>query len=353
MMYKPSSSSIHKKMKGLSYSASLLLLTLASSALFEVAAFVTPAISFPKRHGAGIATSALEMSADLSDVRVMVNGMPGPMATAAAEACLRKGLDLTPVAMTGPEIPASTITVADSVTGKSANVRLIPASQEAEIEASVEGLQAACGPNNLLVIDFTHPKAVNSNGKFYAKMGLPFVMGTTGGDRDQLIQDMEEANQCCVIAPNMAKQIVALQAGLEDLAKKFPGAFSGYKIDVRESHQKTKADTSGTAKAIVASLKELSDDDFEVGDIEKIRDDEESKAFGVPEEGLGGHAFHTYTFTSADGTVQFALQHNVVGRTVYAEGTADAVKFLASKIREDGEGKVYNMIDVLEAGALE
>ena len=51
--------------------------------------------------------------------------------------------------------------------------------------------------------------------------------------------------------------------------------------------------------------------------------------------------------------MQFELKHNVSGRTVYAEGTADAVKFLASKVFEGKGGRVYSMIDVLQAGALE
>eukprot|EP00970_Alexandrium_tamarense_P018257 scaffold13325_cov287-Alexandrium_tamarense.AAC.1 len=179
-------------------------------------------------------------------------------------------------------------------------------------------------------------------------------MGTTGGDRDLLLSDMESREAFAVIAPNMGKQIVAMQAGLEDLAAKFPSAFAGYKLEVTESHQKTKADTSGTAKAVIASLKKLSDDDFDMEqDIEMLRDDESSLAFGVPKEALNGHAFHTYTLTSADGSVQFELKHNVSGRTVYAEGTADAVKFLASKVFEGKGGRVYSMIDVLQAGALE
>ena len=49
------------------------------------------------------------MAAADTDYYVMVNGMPGPMATAAAEACLRKGLQLSPVAMTGPEIEPATL----------------------------------------------------------------------------------------------------------------------------------------------------------------------------------------------------------------------------------------------------
>ena len=57
--------------------------------------------------------------------------------------------------------------------------------------------------------------------------------------------------------------------------------------------------------------------------------------------------------TSPDGTVEFQLKHNVAGRSVYAEGTADAVKFLAKKIATEKEPRTYNMINVLEEGALE
>lgn len=287
----------------------------------------------------------------------MVNGMPGPMATAAAQACLRKGLSLSPVAMTGPDMEESTITVTDDVSGSSAEVRLIPATDAGceEIVSSLAGVRAAAGDANVLAIDYTHPSAVNKNAVFYAENQLPFVMGTTGGDRDLLMADMESRDAFAVIAPNMGKQIVAMQAGLEDLAAKFPSAFAGYKLEVTESHQKTKADTSGTAKAVIGSLKDLSDDDFDLEkDIKMLRDDESSLAFGVSEEWLNaGHAFHTYTLTSADGSVQFELKHNVEGRTVYAEGTADAVKFLASKVGSGMEGKVFSMIDVLQAGGLE
>lgn len=295
-------------------------------------------------------------SVDASSLRIMVNGMPGPMATAAAEACLRKGLRLAPVAMTGPNIEPCTITVYDAVSGASAEVRLVPATDEGRIEiaASMAGVRAAVGKENLLAIDYTHPSAVNDNAVFYANNDLPFVMGTTGGDRERLVEDVSSRKAFAVIAPNMGKQIVAMQAGLEDMASKFPSAFAGYRLEVTESHQSKKADTSGTAKAVISSLVRLSDDGFDVErDIRMLRDDESSLAFGVSEGALGGHAFHTYTLTSPDGSVQFQLKHNVEGRTVYAEGTADAVKFLATKVATGMEGKVFSMIDVLRAGALE
>lgn len=299
--------------------------------------------------------SSLQMSSEdsSSDVHVMVNGMPGPMATAAAEACLRKGLNLASTAMTGPDVEPMIITVYDPVTSRSKDVKLIPSNQQEELKAAIEGLKSSVGEKNLLAIDYTHPSAVNGNAIFYVENQLPFVMGTTGGDREKLMSDVESANHFAVIAPNMAKQIVAMQAALEDLATKYPGAFGGYKLACRESHQKTKADTSGTAKAVIDSLTKLSDDKFTYDDIDMIRDDDEAVKFGVPENAMKGHAFHTYTLTSSDGTTQFQLQHNVAGRTIYAEGTADAVKFLAKKVKSESQGKVYSMINVLEEGALE
>ena len=58
---------------------------------------------------------------------------------------------------------------------------------------------------------------------------------------------------------------MAFQATLELMAREFPGAFSGYKLEVTESHQRQKADTSGTAKAVVASIAKLGAPIAEVG----------------------------------------------------------------------------------------
>ena len=325
------------------------------------------------------------------DIYVMVNGMPGPMATAAAEACLRKGLQLSPIAMTGPNVESSrTITVIDPITKRNANVRLISSTNRDEMISSLAGIRAALGSNNIYAIDYTHPSAVNGNCKWYIQQNIPFVMGTTGGNRTELYHDVQtldhdtdtndiHPNFSCVIAPNMGKQIVAMQAALSDLATKYPGAFAGYALQVTESHQKTKADTSGTAKAVIDSIKLLtSDTDFTYDDIQMIRNDEESIQFGIPEnviQEITGHAYHTYTLTSSDSTVQFELKHNVIGRTIYAEGTADAVKFLANSARQQRHlqseeptkntdnatatsvahcrRQIYDMIDVLKEGALE
>ena len=64
-----------------------------------------------------------------------------------------------------------------------------------------------------VVVDYTLPSIVNGNALFYCQHSLPFVMGTTGGDREKLLADVEAAGTYAVIAPNMGKQIVAFQVG--------------------------------------------------------------------------------------------------------------------------------------------
>jgi 4-hydroxy-tetrahydrodipicolinate reductase len=43
-------------------------------------------------------------------------------------------------------------------------------------------------------------------------------------------------------------------------------------------------------------------------------------------------------------------QHNVCGRSIYAQGTVDAVLFIAAKARERSAKTLFNMVDVLSAG---
>lgn len=81
----------------------------------------------------------------------------------------------------------------------------------------------------------------------------------------------------------------AHQAMMDYMAKTFPGAFSGYKLRVVESHQATKKDTSGTAKAVVASFVEMGIP-FDVSQIELVREPKEQvgTAWGGGEGGVGG-----------------------------------------------------------------
>lgn len=274
-------------------------------------------------------------------IKIMLNGLPGNVAKVIARHAIEDPrVELLPYTLTGPEIEAASVRINDM------DIELIhPENRQARIREII----AQEAP--LITIDFTHPSVVNDNADFYTEHRLPFVMGTTGGDRDKLAETVKKSTISAVIAPNMAKQIVGFQALMAYAAENFPGLFKGYHLTIRESHQSGKADTSGTAKAMVTYFNRMGIP-FSEGQIEKERDPErQQNMWGVPPDFLGGHAWHTYTLISGDQTVEFEFTHNVNGREIYGEGTLDAVAFLAKKVADGSRGDVFSMIDVLKAAA--
>jgi len=273
----------------------------------------------------------------MNRIKVMVNGLPGNMTNAVAKHVIHdKRFDLIPQSLTGPEITQLSHVV------ESIPINLITPGNHKHAILEIIDRE---GP--FISIDYTHPSAVNSNAEFYCQYDLPFVMGTTGGDRKRLEETVVTSSISAVIAPNMAKQIIGFQAMMEYAADCFPDLFKGYTLSIKESHQKGKADTSGTASVMVGCFNAMGVP-FTVDDIKKERDPKvQNSEWGVPEKYSGGHAWHTYTLVSDDKTVKFEFTHNVNGRDVYAKGTLDAVEFLNQKVIKGVKGKVFRMMDVL------
>lgn len=283
------------------------------------------------------------------NIDVMVNGLPGPMAMEVAKCCLDRGYNLVPSAFTGSGQPAELLVEGVSKSQK-VSLHAGPGIEGSKAESILTEIKAKYP--NVVVVDYTHPSAVLNNLKCYVDNNCEFVMGTTGVSSEEIEKEFAKGTNFAVIAPNMAKQVVAMQSALLEMSKRFPGSFDGYKLTVSESHQSTKADTSGTAKAVVSHLATLNGEEFDVEDIVRIRDEESQLAFKVPSDALKGHAFHTYRLTSDDGSTSFELQHNVCGRRIYAEGTVDAVSYIADVKQAGGSKRLHNMIDVLEAGKM-
>ncbi|KAL6970892.1 4-hydroxy-tetrahydrodipicolinate reductase 2, chloroplastic [Sarracenia purpurea var. burkii] len=272
-------------------------------------------------------------------IPIMVNGCTGKMGKAVIEAAGSAGLDVIPVSFSSAKESGKTVQVG----GK--KIQLSGPSERESILGSLFDKYP-----NLVVVDYTVPATVNDNADVYCRVGVPFVMGTTGGDRERLFKTVEDSKVYAVISPQMGKQVVAFLAAMEIMAEQFPGAFTGYSLEVMESHQASKLDTSGTAKAVIACFQKLGVS-FGLDQIQQIRDPKQQiEMVGVPEEHLSGHAFHLYHLTSPDQTVSFEFQHNVCGRSIYAEGTVDAAIFLSKKVRSKAEKRIYDMIDVLREG---
>ncbi|KAL5062370.1 hypothetical protein RYX36_024107 [Vicia faba] len=296
----------------------------------KISMSATPVQTFLEKSAASTPNTALP---------IMVNSCTGRMGKAVISAAEAVGLNVLPVSFGVEEESGKTFEVG----GREFLVNG-PSDREGFLESVLDKYP------NLIVVDYTVPNAVNGNAELYSKVGVPFVMGTTGGDRDVLHKTVEDAKNYAVISPQMGKQVVAFLAAMEIMAEQFPEAFSGYSLQVLESHQANKVDASGTAKAVISCFNKLGVS-FDMDQIQLIRDPKlQVEMVGVPEEYLSGHAFHMYHLASPDETVSFEFQHNVCGRSIYAEGTVDAVLFLAKKIEAKDPKRIYNMIDVLRAG---
>ena len=272
----------------------------------------------------------------MNPLPIQVNGLPGRMARAVDEAALGRPKEFTlePISFCGPEIQGASIEMGGR------EIRLIRPENRDEVNATAAFAVA---------LDFTAPAAVRDNVEVYCRAGQPFVLGTTGGDYDEVRRQVAHSEVCAVAAPNMAPPILLLQAAFEYLADQFPAALSGWSVKIVESHQAGKIDTSGTAKKMVEYLKALGIS-IEGDDIEKIRDPQIQRTrLKIPEHLLSGHAYHTYRLSAPDGTVELGLIHNVLGRAVYAEGALIAARFVAKRFEEGVRGHTYSMLDVLRA----
>ncbi|KAF6150713.1 hypothetical protein GIB67_020796 [Kingdonia uniflora] len=225
------------------------------------------------------------------DFVMIVNGCTGKMGKAVIEAGISAGLQVVPISFSTEEEAGQKIQVG----GLEFNVHG-PSDREVVLASVVEEYP------NVILVDYTVPDAVNGNAELYCKMGVPFVMGTTGGNRERLHKTVEDSKNYAVISPQMGKQVVAFLAAMEIMSEQFPGAFAGYSLQVMESHQASKVDLSGTAKAVISCFQKLGVD-FKLDQVKQIRDTKQQvEMVGVPEEYLLGHAFHMYHLTSPNET---------------------------------------------------
>jgi len=269
-------------------------------------------------------------------INIMIVGLPGNMATVFANIAIKADdINISPFSITGPEIEESEIIICDQ------KIELV------NTKNIVLKNEIISKYKPFIAVDFTEPQAVEKNIQFYCEKEIHFVMGTTGVIVNKIIQYIEESRINAVIAPNMAKQIVAFQAMMEFSAINFPNSFSGYSLDITESHQQGKLDTSGTARAMVTYFQQLGIE-YDESRITKIREPKKQLEIGVPENALSGHGWHNYVITSPDKRVQLKFVHNINGREVYAEGTLDSIRYLDKKIQIGEQGKIYSMIDVLK-----
>jgi len=268
----------------------------------------------------------------MSKIVVMIAGLPGNMARLVAEAITAQD-DMMLLQYAISE-EGGTVHVGTGV--GATDVCLVPMDLHEDL-LEVRGNQVD------VIVDFTQPKSVNRNAELYCKYGIPFVMGTTGGDRDKLIDAIRASRISALVTTNAAAQVVAVQEMIRFAAESFPGLFSGFELTITESHQAGKKDPSGTAVSLLPAFAKLGAP-LSKDHIIMVRNPESQKAaLGISDEYLGGHGYHTYTLKLPDGTVLVEVKHNILGRKPYVDGILADIRFLYFK--KGAEGQVYTQID--------
>ncbi len=201
---------------------------------------------------------------------------------------------------------------------------------------------------SFIAIDFTAPVAVIPNSTSYIKTGIPFLIGTTGGNRTLLEEMIRTSDIPAVVAPNMVSQIVMLAGMLKWAGQNYDKPLLGWTLKIKESHQAKKKDPSGTGMAFAKLLIEMGAmiDVTDPKQFDSVRDREGSLKMNVTEEFLDGHGFHTYFLTDPTGTLSINLEHNVLGREAYGPNVVRCVHFLHQKMLK-GETGLFGVDDVI------
>ncbi len=218
-------------------------------------------------------------------------------------------------------------------------------------------LSSKISQNNLIAVDYSCWNAVLENITFYINNKIDFILWTTWFYTDEkdpayleTISNIEKSDVLALLSPNMSPEVLMILDAVRYLWENYPDRLSNFKINITESHQATKKDTSWTAKKMIEYFRSLGIKAW-IHDINKIRDAVSQVLIWVPEEHLQWHWWHDYKIFSPDRTVEIWFTHNVNWRQTYVNGTIAAIRFLHEKkiSQKKDEKNIFDMYDVLKS----
>jgi 4-hydroxy-tetrahydrodipicolinate reductase len=194
-----------------------------------------------------------------------------------------------------------------------------------------------------VIIDFSHPSALNGILEYAVKKSYPIVIATTGHSNEQK-QLIEKASQSIpvLLSANMSLGINLMLDLVKKAAKTLSGTFD---IEIIEKHHNQKIDApSGTALAIADAINSA----LPGNEMKYVYDRHSSMQKRTRDE-IGIHSIRGGTITG-EHTVLFAgndemieIKHTAVSRGLFAEGALKAAAFLYNKAPG-----FYKMQDIFE-----
>lgn len=197
---------------------------------------------------------------------------------------------------------------------------------------------AACTAPGDVVIDFSHPAALDSLLAFCMERKLPVVLATTGYDQEQLARISEAAGTIPIFrSANMSLGINVL---LELVKRAAALLGDDFDVEITERHHSRKLDApSGTALMLAdAAAQSLPYEAAYVYDRYSVRKPRDKREIGI--SSLRGGTIvgdHTVVFAGRDEVIEFS--HHAASREVFAVGAVKAAKFLAGT----GQPGLYDM----------
>ncbi len=189
------------------------------------------------------------------------------------------------------------------------------------------------------IIDFSIPKATLKILDFSKKNKIPIVIATTGfsEDEDKIITEVSKEIPVFKSA-NMSYEINLMAKIVADISKNL----SDSDIEIIETHHNRKIDSpSGTALILADSINEALDGKM------NYEYDRHSKRERRSKNEIGIHSIRGGTEVGKHSVIffgqneSFEITHNVISRSVFADGAIKAAKFLVNK-----DAGSYNMNDL-------
>jgi 4-hydroxy-tetrahydrodipicolinate reductase len=194
-----------------------------------------------------------------------------------------------------------------------------------------------------VLIDFTRPEGTLQHLAACQQYGVNMIIGTTGFEEAGTAAiHAAAANIAIVHAYNMSAGVNLLVKLLEVAAKTLN---TGYDIEILEMHHRMKVDApSGTALMLgdaVAGALGRQLDDCAVYDRHGITGERDPSSIGFATL-RGGDVIGDHTVIFAGMGERVEISHKASNRTIYAQGSVRAARFLKGK-----SSGFFNMQDVL------
>lgn len=198
-----------------------------------------------------------------------------------------------------------------------------------------------CGVTADVMIDFSHPSAMNQVLSYAISRKIPLVMATTGISDEQVVRLKEAAHHIPILfSANMSLGVNLLLQLVQKAAKLL---YSNFDIEIVERHHNQKIDApSGTALALADAINQALPEKY------RYVYDRHTKRVKRSKDEIGIHAIrggniagdHTVIFAGNDEIIE--LRHTANSKEIFGVGALKAAVFLHEK-----EPGFYTMQDLL------